>query len=59
MGNLLLLMNRRAGVRKRTMRAMEAAPHLFEGMLAYHVGAARLLQLATTGTLLGLRFLTA
>jgi flavin-dependent dehydrogenase len=58
-GNLLLLMNRRAGVRKRTMRAMEAAPHLFEGMLAYHVGAARLLQLATTGTLLGLRFLTA
>lgn len=59
MGNLLLLMDRRAGVRKRTMRAMEAAPYLFEGMLAYHVGAARLLQLATTGTLLGLRFLTA
>jgi menaquinone-9 beta-reductase len=59
MGYLLLLMNRRAGVRKRTIRAMEAAPQLFEGMLAYHVGAARLLELATTGTLLGWRFLTA
>lgn len=59
MGYLLLLMNRRADVRKRTMRAMQAAPQLFAGMLAYHVGAARLLQLATTGTLLGLRFLTA
>jgi flavin-dependent dehydrogenase len=58
MGSLLLLMNRRAGVRRRTLRAMEAAPHLFEGMLAYHVGAARLVELATTGTLLGLRFLT-
>jgi flavin-dependent dehydrogenase len=58
-GSLLLLMDRRAGIRKRTMRALEAAPHLFEGMLAYHVGVARLLQLATTGTLLGLRFLTA
>ncbi len=57
-GNLLLLMDRRAGVRKRTMRALAAAPHLFEGMLSYHVGVARLLQLATTGTLLGLRFLT-
>jgi hypothetical protein len=52
-------MNRQAGVRRRTMRAMEAAPKLFEGMLAYHVGAARFLQLAATGTLLGLRFLTA
>lgn len=59
MGNLLLLMNRQAGIRKRTMRAMEAAPQLFAGVLAYHVGAARLMQLATTGTLLGWRFLTA
>jgi menaquinone-9 beta-reductase len=59
MGRLLLLMDRRSAVRKRTLRAMQAAPHLFEGMLAYHVGAARALQLAVTGTLLGWRFLTA
>ena len=58
-GNLLLLMDRRSFVRKRTLRAMEAAPHLFQGMLAYHVGAMRFPQLAITGTLLGWRFLTA
>lgn len=58
-GGLLLLMDRRSFARQRTLRAMQAAPQLFGGMLAYHVGATRFPQLATTGALLGWRFLTA
>lgn len=58
-GNLMLLMDRRSFLRKRTLRAMQAAPHLFQGMLAYHVGATRFPQLATTGASLWWRFLMA
>lgn len=59
MEKLLLLMDRQSAVRERTLRAMEVAPHLFERMLAYHVGATKAVELATTGALLGWRFLTA
>lgn len=59
MGNLLLLLDRQSGLRKRTLRALEAAPQLFERMLAYHVGETRPLQLATAGAIFGWRFLTA
>ena len=59
MEKLLLLMDRQRAVRERTLRVMGAAPHLFERMLAYHVGATKGVELATTGALLGWRFLTA
>jgi flavin-dependent dehydrogenase len=57
MGHLLLLLDRRGGLRKRSMRALEAAPQLFERMLAYHLGESRPLQLATAGAVFGWRFL--
>jgi hypothetical protein len=59
MGNLLLLLDRQSGLRKRTMRALEATPRLFERMLAYHVGETRPLRLAAAGAHFGWRFLTA
>jgi flavin-dependent dehydrogenase len=59
MGQLLLLLDRRNGLRERTMRALEAAPQLFERMLAYHVGETRPLQLATASAVFGWQFLTA
>jgi flavin-dependent dehydrogenase len=59
MGNLLLLLDRRSGLRKRSMRALEAAPQLFERMLGYHLGESRPLQLATAGAVFGWRFLAA
>jgi menaquinone-9 beta-reductase len=58
-GNLLLLLDRRNGLRERTMRALEAAPQLFERVLAYHVGETRPLQLTAAGAVFGWRFLTA
>ncbi len=59
MGSLLLLLDRQTRLRKRTMRILEAAPHLFERMLAYHVGETRPFDQAATGASLGWRFLTA
>jgi flavin-dependent dehydrogenase len=59
MGQMLLLLDRRNSLRERTMRALEAAPQLFERMLAYHVGETRPLQLATAGAVFGWRFLAA
>ncbi len=59
MGNLLLTLDRRSELRKRTMRALEAAPKLFERMLAYHVGETRPLRLTAAGAVFGWRFLTA
>ncbi len=59
MGQLLLLLDRRNGLRERTMRALEAAPQLFERMLAYHVGETRPLQLARASAVFGWQFLTA
>jgi flavin-dependent dehydrogenase len=59
MGTLLLLLDQRTGLRKRSMRALERAPQLFERMLGYHLGESRPLQLATAGALFGWRFLAA
>ena len=59
MGNLLLFLDAQSGLRKRALRALEAAPQLFERVLAYHVGETRPLQLATSGAIFGWRFLTA
>jgi menaquinone-9 beta-reductase len=58
MGNVLLMLNRRKILRRRTMRALEAAPQFFQRMLAYHVGETRPLELATDGAIFGWRFLT-
>ncbi|MGB7284169.1 MAG: NAD(P)/FAD-dependent oxidoreductase [Candidatus Acidiferrum sp.] len=58
-GNLLLFLGRQDALRKRTVRALEAAPRLFERMLAYHLGDTRPLQLAASGAHFGWRFLTA
>jgi flavin-dependent dehydrogenase len=59
MGNLLLLLDRRSELRRRSMRALEAAPQLFERMLGYHLGESRPLELATAGAVFGWRFLAA
>jgi flavin-dependent dehydrogenase len=59
MGNLLLLLDRRSELRRRTMRALEAAPQLFERMLGYHLGESRPLELASAGAVFGWRFLAA
>jgi flavin-dependent dehydrogenase len=59
MGNLLLLLDRRSRLRQRSMRALEAAPQLFERMLGYHLGESRPLELATAGAVFGWRFLAA
>jgi menaquinone-9 beta-reductase len=58
-GNLLLLLDRRSSLRERTMRALEAAPQLFERVLAYHVGETQPLQLTAASAAFGWRFLTA
>jgi menaquinone-9 beta-reductase len=58
-GRLLLLLDRRTSLRERTMRALEAAPQLFERVLAYHVGETRPLQLTAASAVFGWRFLTA
>jgi len=59
MANLLLFLGRRHAVRKRTFRALQAAPNLFECMVAYHVGETRPFELAATGAQFSWRFLTA
>jgi menaquinone-9 beta-reductase len=59
MGQMLLLLDRRNGLRERTMRALEASPQLFERMLAYHVGETRPLQLAAASAAFGWQFLAA
>lgn len=58
-GKLLLLLGRRIGIRNRTMRSLEAAPQLFERMLAYQMGETRPLELATAGAIFGWKFLAA
>jgi flavin-dependent dehydrogenase len=59
MGQLLLLLDRQDGLRERTLRALEAAPQLFERMLAYHVGETRPLELAAASAVFGWQFLAA
>lgn len=59
MAHLLLFLGRRPALRKHTFQVMEAAPNIFDCMLAYHVGEARPLELATTGAQFSWRFLTA
>jgi len=59
MAELLLLLDRRSGLRKQAMRALEGAPHLFERMIAFHIGIVQPLKLAKAGAVMGWRLLTA
>jgi menaquinone-9 beta-reductase len=59
MSNLLLFLGQSSSLRGRTFRAMQAAPNVFDCMLAYHMGETKRLELATTGAQFGWRFLTA
>lgn len=58
MAGLMLLLDRRGGLRSRVVRAFAARPALFEGMLAMHVGEFSAADIFTTGMSLGWRVLT-
>jgi menaquinone-9 beta-reductase len=59
MGRLMLLLDARASLRERTMRALALDPRVFSRLLAVHVGAKPQAHLATIGALLGWRFIAA
>lgn len=59
MAELMLLLDRHAGLRQRAMRAFRRRPNLFASMLAMHVGAVSPLDLAGNGLALGWSLLTA
>lgn len=59
MAHLLLFLGSQPALRNHTFRVMEAAPNIFDCMLAYHVGETRPLELATTGAQFSWKFLTA
>jgi flavin-dependent dehydrogenase len=59
MERLLLLLDRQPNLRNRAMRAFTAHPELFARLVAVHVGDTSPGHLASTGALLGWRFVTA
>jgi flavin-dependent dehydrogenase len=59
MAKLLVFLAQQAGLRRRTFQAMQAAPNIFDCMLAYHLGETRPLELAASGAQFSWRFLTA
>jgi flavin-dependent dehydrogenase len=59
MGSLMLLLDGRASLRERTMRALASDARVFSRLLAAHVGAKSQAHLAATGALLGWRFVAA
>ena len=59
MASLLLQLGRHGKIRRRALRTLQAAPHLFEPMLAFHTAETRALELAAAGAQFGWRFLTA
>jgi len=59
MADLMLLLEQRAGLRRRVMQAFRSRPKLFAGMLATHVGAASPFDFAANGLALGWGLLTA
>jgi menaquinone-9 beta-reductase len=59
MGHLMLTLDGHPGVRARAMRAMSKNPQLFGRLLAIHLGSTSPAHLATTGTILGWRFVAA
>jgi menaquinone-9 beta-reductase len=59
MADLMLLLERRHGLRQRVMRAFRSRPRLFAGMLATHVGAVSPLEVGSHVAALGWGLLTA
>jgi len=59
MAKLLVFLAQQQKLRRRTLQAMEAAPRIFDCMLAYHLGETRPLELAANGARFSWRFLTA
>lgn len=59
MAQVLLFLAEQERIRRHAFQVMEAAPNIFDCMLAYHVGETRPLELAATGAQFGWRFLTA
>ncbi len=60
MGRAMLLMDRNAWVRNRSLRALQASPQIFERMLSVHVGAVPLAKFGVSATFnLGWQMLTA
>jgi flavin-dependent dehydrogenase len=57
MAHTMLVMENRALLRRRALRALSSSPRIFAGMLAMHVGAASLVQFAASGVELGWRML--
>jgi len=58
MARLMLLLDRRGGLRARAIRAFAERPSLFEGMLAVHAGETSAAHVFTNGLSLGWRMLT-
>jgi flavin-dependent dehydrogenase len=58
MADLMLLLDRRRGLRARAFRAFAGRPNLFAGMLAMHVGEQSTTDVLTNGLALGWRMLT-
>jgi menaquinone-9 beta-reductase len=59
MGRLLLLLDSQPKLRNRAIRALAAHPNLFARLVAVHIGNTSPGHLASTGALLGWRFVTA
>jgi flavin-dependent dehydrogenase len=59
MGRLMLLLDGRPELRRRTMSAFSRSPELFTNLLATHVGQVSPRRLAATGALFSWKFLTA
>jgi flavin-dependent dehydrogenase len=57
MADLMLMLDGRAGLRARTLRAMAARPSLFAGMLAMHVGEVSTVNFLRNGLALGWQML--
>jgi menaquinone-9 beta-reductase len=57
MADLMLMLDGRAGLRARTLRAMAARPSLFAGMLAMHVGEVSKFEFFRNGLALGWQML--
>ncbi|MEO8370067.1 MAG: NAD(P)/FAD-dependent oxidoreductase [Candidatus Solibacter sp.] len=58
MADLMLLLDRRGGIRSRALRAFAQRPALFKGMLAMHVGEFSAADVFTNSLSLGWRMLT-
>jgi flavin-dependent dehydrogenase len=58
MADVMLFMDNRGRLRRRTLRAMASHPHLFEGMLAMHVGELSKFDFFANSLSLGWRLVT-